>query len=110
MANKRRGEIDITLDGKTYPLCLTFGALAELEDKMGLGNIGELADLFSNGRVRSADLIRILGAALRGGGHDISDQEAAKMRCEGGSGALAVALVELLQLTFNPDINLTKVS
>ncbi|WP_157967709.1 gene transfer agent family protein [Cohaesibacter intestini] len=103
MANKRRGEIDLTLDGKTYPLCLTFGALAELEDKMGLANIGELAGRFSNGQVRSADLIRILGVALRGGGNDVSDRQAASMRCEGGAGALAVALVELLQLTFNPE-------
>ena len=30
-ANRRRGEIDAELDGKQYRLCLTLGALAELE-------------------------------------------------------------------------------
>ena len=31
MANAHRGEIEATLGGKPYTLCLTLGALAELE-------------------------------------------------------------------------------
>ena len=85
MANRRRGEVTLILDGKPRVLCLTLGALAELEDNMGLDNIGELADRFGSGRVRSADLVKILGAALRAGGEDISDREAASMGCEGGA-------------------------
>ena len=100
MANKRRGEVELVLDGTPYTLCLTFGALAELEDRMQLDNIGELADRFSAGKVRSADLIKILGAALRGGGNSISDEDAAAMRCEGGAAALTASLVELLKVTF----------
>ena len=34
MANRYRGEIDARLDGKPHTLCLTLGALAELEDQM----------------------------------------------------------------------------
>ena len=102
MANRRRGEVDLILDGKIYQLCLTFGALAELEDSMKLDNISQIGQRFSSGKVRSADLIKILGAGLRGGGADISDEMAASMRCDGGASVLTAVLVELLQLTFNP--------
>nr|WP_319389695.1 gene transfer agent family protein [uncultured Cohaesibacter sp.] len=104
MANRRRGEISICLDDQTYRLCLTLAALAELEDSMELDNIGSLAERFSGGRVRSGDLIKILGAALRAGGAEISDAEAAAMRCKGGAATLTTALVDLLRETFNPDI------
>nr|WP_321457689.1 gene transfer agent family protein [uncultured Cohaesibacter sp.] len=103
MTNRRRGEISITLDDKPYRLCLTLGALAELEESLGLENIGELADRFSGGRVKSADLVKILGAALRAGGADISDADAATMRCKGGASELTYALVELLRETFIPE-------
>nr|WP_321463385.1 gene transfer agent family protein [uncultured Cohaesibacter sp.] len=103
MANKRRGEISICLNDRPYRLCLTLAALAELEDSMELDDIGALAGRFSDGKVRSKDLVKILGTALRAGGADISDQEAAAMRCKGGAVALTHALVELLRETFNPE-------
>ena len=105
MVNKRRGEISLVLDGQAYVLCLTLGALAELEDSMALGNIGELADRFAQGKVRSADLIKILGVSLRAGGSDLSDAEAASMRCAGGAVALVEAIAGLLRLTFDPHAN-----
>ena len=37
MANKHRGEVDITLLGDFWTLRPTFGALAEIEDATGLG-------------------------------------------------------------------------
>ena len=35
MVNRHRGEIEAILDGKSYRLCLTLGALAELEHAFG---------------------------------------------------------------------------
>lgn len=35
MANKHRGEVTARLDGKDYTLCLTLGALAEMEQAFG---------------------------------------------------------------------------
>lgn len=35
MVNRYRGEIEAILDGKSYRLCLTLGALAELEHAFG---------------------------------------------------------------------------
>ena len=105
MTNKRRGEVSLILDGKPYSLCLTLAALAELEASLGLDNIGALADRFSDGRVKSSDLVKILGSALRAGGVDISDEVAAKMRCQGGASALTAALVALLCETFVPELD-----
>lgn len=102
MANKHRGEVDICLEGKVYPLCLTLAALAELEDRLGLDNIGALAGRFANGKVKSRDLMVILGVALRAGGASLSDEEAAAMQCEGGAMGITKALVELIGLTFSP--------
>ena len=102
MVNRQRGEVAIDLDGKPHTLCLTLGAMAELEDTLALDNIGALASRFSDGKVSAQDLIPILGAALRGGGHDISDEAAATMRCEGGLSGLARHLIALLKVTFNP--------
>ena len=70
----------------------------------GWDDISALADRFSGGKVKSADLIKILGAALRAGGADISDSEAALMHCKGGATALTCALVTLLRETFGPEL------
>lgn len=102
MVNHRRGEVPIILDGKRFPLVLTLGALAELEESLQLNNIAQLAERFAAGHVRMQDLVKILGAALRAGGADISDEKAAAMRCEGGAPALASALVKVMQITFAP--------
>jgi len=45
MANKQRGEVDLKVDGKTFPLCLTLGALAAMEDALGVVTAGELDDI-----------------------------------------------------------------
>ena len=68
MANKHRGEIEARLDGTTYRLCLTLGALAELEAAFGDDDMLALASRFQKGRLRAVDCVRIIGAGLRGGG------------------------------------------
>ncbi len=42
MANKHRGEISAQFDGKPYTLCLTLGALAQLEDIFQAPDINSL--------------------------------------------------------------------
>src|ERR671922_99741 len=80
MANKHRGEIEACLDGKTYRLCLTLGALAELETAFGDDDMLALAQRFEKGRLRAGDATRIIGAGLRGAGYDIADEAVAAMR------------------------------
>lgn len=47
MANKQRGETKITIAGKEYPMRLTLGALAELEDELGVTTPGELDNIIA---------------------------------------------------------------
>ena len=70
MANKRRGEVALQLGAERYTLCLTLGALAELEEAFGVEDLMALAERFGTGRLSSRDLMRLLAVALRGGGHE----------------------------------------
>lgn len=100
MANRHRGEIEAVLDGQRRTLCLTLGALAELEDALSVGDLMGLAQRFGDGRLRAMDAVRIIGAGLRGGGADIDDEAVARMRAEGGAAGFAAIVAELLAVTF----------
>jgi hypothetical protein len=99
-ANRRRGEIEAGLDGKAYRLCLTLGALAELEAAYAADDLGALVERFSRGRLSALDMIRVIGAGLRGGGNDISDDEVGAMQSEGGAAGFAAVVSDLLTATF----------
>ena len=100
MTNVHRGEIAAEIGGETRTLCLTLGALAELEARLGAGDLAGLAERFGEGRVSARDLTAILGAGLRGGGHDLSDDDLARMSVEGGLRGAAEIAVRLLKATF----------
>ncbi|MCJ2011225.1 gene transfer agent family protein [Methylobacterium sp. J-076] len=100
MVNRRRGEVPLELGGRRYTLCLTLGALADLEDSLRAGDLAGLAGRFGTGHPRTGDLIALLGAALRGGGHALSDEEVGRLPIGGGMGALVVALGEVLEAAF----------
>ena len=102
-ANRHRGEIAAELDGKPRRLCLTLGALAELETAFAADDLNGLLERFRAGRFAARDMIRILGAGLRGGGSDVSDDNVAAMGCPGGAVGMARIVEELLAVTFAPD-------
>ncbi len=65
-ANGARGEVVAVLAGAGRRLCLTLGALAEIETGLGLDGLAGLAERM---RALSArDLMTVLAALLRGGG------------------------------------------
>lgn len=99
-ANRRRGEVSVEIDGRARTLCLTLGALAELEDAFALDDIASLAARFGSGRLSARDLTRILGAGLRGAGETVGDEDVAAMRIEGGAAGAARICAELLALAF----------
>lgn len=99
-ANRRRGEIAATIDGQERVLCLTLGALAELESAFAVDDLSALAQRFSTGRLSARDLTCVLGAGLRGGGWDVRDGEVAAMTTEGGVSGFAAIVAELLSVTF----------
>lgn len=100
MANRRRGEAEVEVDGRVYGLRLTLGALAELEDAFAVDDLTALADRFNSGRLASRDIVAILGAAMRGAGHAVSDADVAAMACEGGVPQLAQAALAALAAAF----------
>lgn len=100
MANRHRGEIDADLDGRVYRLCLTLGALAELESAFGADDMLSLTARFESGRLKAMDCVRIIGAGLRGAGNEIADDAVARMRCEGGAAGFVAIVARLLNATF----------
>jgi len=78
--NGARGEVALEIDGQARRLCLTLGALAEIETAFGCK---ELRELDLRMRALSArDLVVMLGALLRGGG---------EVELAGRSGELVIA-------------------
>ena len=64
--NGVRGEVSVVLAGERRRLCLTLGALAEIESELGIEGIGVLAERMR--RLSARDLKTVLAALLRGGG------------------------------------------
>lgn len=64
--NGARGEARVRLAGEERTLCLTLGALAEIETALGVEGLGGLADRMR--RLSARDLTAVLTALLRGGG------------------------------------------
>lgn len=106
MANRRRGDVDAVFDGQAFTLRLTLGALAELEDAFGASDLIGLAERFESGRLSARDLLRIIGAGLRGGGAKITDGDVSSLSCDGGLQGYVAIAAALLAATFgdqNPE-------
>ncbi len=103
--NKHRGEISAEIEGRQYRLCLTLGALAELESAFGDTDLLALAERFEKGKISAGDAIKVIGAGLRGGGHVISNEELSCLQINGGAGGYLRLVVDLLEATFAPAEN-----
>ncbi|WP_249729606.1 MULTISPECIES: gene transfer agent family protein [unclassified Chelatococcus] len=99
-ANRHRGEVEAEFGGERHVLCLTLGALAELETAFGADDLATLGQRLSEGRLSARDIIRILGAGLRGAGTTLSDAEVAGLPVAGHLDAYAQAVADLLAAAF----------
>jgi hypothetical protein len=100
MANRRRGEVAIDLGGHRYNLRLTLNALAEIEAALAAPSLAGLGERLAAGRLRSADLVALLAAAMRGGGACLSDEEVGALVEAGDLPNVVEALAALLALNF----------
>jgi hypothetical protein len=100
MPNKHRGEIEAEIGGARRRLVLTLGALAELEAAFGADDLVALAERFGGGRLKAHDLVRIIGAGLRGAGDSVSDDEVAAMKTPDGAAGFVRIAADLLTATF----------
>lgn len=88
-ANAARGEVSLIVDGMERRICLTLGALAEIETAFGCK---ELRELDLRMRALSArDLVVVLGALLRGGGEPELANRIGDVVIAPGAAARAVA-------------------
>ena len=82
VANGARGEVVALLAGAERRLCLTLGALAEIETGLGLEGLSGLS---------ARDLMVVLAALLRGGGERALADELDKAGVDPREAAEAVA-------------------
>ena len=82
--NAARGEVALEIEGKTHVLCLTLGALAELEAAFGCASLSELQARLV--RLSAQELSTVLEILLRAAG-----SSADVMKVAPGAAARAVA-------------------
>jgi hypothetical protein len=97
--NRARGEVLLRIDERECRLCLTLGALAELEAAFDVISLTELGERLSH--LTAADLLLVLAALTAGGGEAMSVAELAAARIDPKDAALAVA--ESFRLAFDDE-------
>jgi hypothetical protein len=89
LVNKARGEVLLEIDGAQRRLCLTLGALAELEAAFDVVSLAELGDRLA--QLTASDLITVLSALTAGGGEAMNAAEIAAAQIDPKAAASAVA-------------------
>jgi Phage tail tube protein, GTA-gp10 len=87
--NRARGEVLLAIDGRERRLCVTLGALAELEAAFDAVSLAELGERLN--QLAASDLITVLAALTAGGGEAIGAAELASARIDPRHAAAAVA-------------------
>ena len=83
--NGARGDAAVMLGGERRRVCLTLGALAEIETGLGVDGLAAVAERMKT--LSARDLMVVLAAVLRGGGETEPDVAAVDPR----EAAIAVA-------------------
>jgi hypothetical protein len=87
--NKARGETLLDIGGRQARLCLTLGALAELEAAFDAVSLAELGERLTH--LTAADLITVLASLTRGGGEAMSVAQISDAGIDPRAAATAVA-------------------
>ncbi len=87
--NRARGEVLLEIDGRDARLCLTLGALAELEAAFDVVSLSELAERLAH--LNAADIALVVTALAKGGGAALSAAEICAERIDPRAAASAVA-------------------
>lgn len=95
--NHARGEVLLAIDGCERKLCLTLGALAELEAAFDVVSLAELGERLSH--LSASDLLIVVSALAGGGGEQLSVADLANAAIDPKAAAAAVA--EAFRLAFD---------
>jgi hypothetical protein len=102
-ANAARGEVSASFGGKTHRLCLTIGALAELEAALAVPDIMALLERFAGARIRAQEAALVVMAGLKGGGLDLDEAGLAAMVASRPAMETIGNAARLLNATFRPE-------
>ena len=83
MPNKVRGESEFLAGTERYVMRLTLGALAEIENGLGVSSLSDIAGKLKS--LGTMDLATVASALLRGAGHNISPAEVLKLETDLGT-------------------------
>jgi hypothetical protein len=97
--NRARGEVLLEIDGRAQRLCVTLGALAELEAAFDVASLSELGERLA--QLTASDLMLVIAALTAGGGDPMNAAQLAAARIEPRAAAEAVA--EAFRAAFDED-------
>jgi Phage tail tube protein, GTA-gp10 len=103
MINRKRGEAHWHYAGKDYRLCLTLGALAELEHYFSTTGLAALSERLSQGSFSAHDLIALLEAGLRGGGENMKREDLAALPLHTIFPSALTAIADMVQAAFGDE-------
>ncbi|RIJ20387.1 gene transfer agent family protein [Henriciella barbarensis] len=87
--NGARGEVALEIGGKRRVLCLTLGALAEIESVFGCASLAELQARMRG--LSASELLRVVGILMKGGGEGVEPGELQRLNIRPAAAAAAVA-------------------
>lgn len=87
--NRARGETGLSINGEHYALCLTLGALAQIEAALEIKDLEALSQRLR--QLSAADVLAVLEALLLGGGHAVGDTFLRTARIDPTEAAEAIA-------------------
>lgn len=87
--NKARGETLLTIDGRSVRLCVTLGALAELEAAFDVVSLSELGERLT--QLTASDLITVISALTGAGDAHLTPAQIAAAQVDAKAAAKAVA-------------------
>lgn len=97
LCNKARGEVSLCIDGRPHRLCVTLGALAELEAAFDVVSLEALGERLA--QLSPVDLITVVSALATGGGEPLNTAQIAAAKIDPREAARAVA--EAFRFAFN---------
>ncbi len=71
MANKHRGEVEVEIDGKVYPIAMSLDALARVSDALGVDALDSLERRLAS--LKITDFVPVFKALIEGNGHAIDE-------------------------------------
>ena len=93
MANRARGEVELVLGEETYVLVPSFGAVCEIEDKIG-SNIFNVGRRLALTEISGRDLLDFLHACVTQAGHEVDKAQLGERIVEAGTHEVMTRLAE----------------